>query len=103
MQGAANVHHYRPMFEHIVLRRSDGGNAISAGQIAQALLFYKRVHAIIEPTDANDPPGADEVRAYVKGRLLAYKVPKTIEIIDAIPRSEAMKVNRGRLVEARGG
>ncbi len=63
----------------------------------------QRVHAIIEPVDQADPPTLDEVKAYVKGRLLAYKVPKSIEIIDAIPRSEAMKVNRGRLVEARGG
>ena len=63
----------------------------------------RRVHAIIEPADPADPPTFDEVRAYAKSRLLAYKVPKSIEIVDAIPRSEAMKVNRGRLVEARGG
>jgi bile acid-coenzyme A ligase len=63
----------------------------------------RRVHAIIEPVDRDDPVTLDEVRAYVKSRLLPYKVPKTIEIVDAIPRSEAMKVNRGRLVEARGG
>lgn len=63
----------------------------------------RRVHAIIAPADAGDPPSLDEVREYAKGRLLAYKVPKSIEILDAIPRSEAMKVNRGRLVEARGG
>ena len=61
----------------------------------------QRVHAVIEPTDQADPPTLDEVTKYVKGRLLAYKVPKSIEIIDAIPRSEAMKVNRGRLVESR--
>lgn len=36
------------MFEHIVLRRAEGGTPISAGQIAQALLFYQRVHAIID-------------------------------------------------------
>jgi bile acid-coenzyme A ligase len=30
-------------------------------------------------------------------------VPKTVEFVDAIPRSEATKVNRGRLVDARGG
>jgi len=63
----------------------------------------RRVHAIIAPVDPDDPPTFDEVRAYAKSRLLAYKVPKSIEILDAIPRSEAMKVNRGRLVEARGG
>ena len=53
--------------------------------------------------DPTDPPSFDEVKEYAKGRLLPYKVPKSLEIVDAIPRSEAMKVNRGRLVEARGG
>lgn len=63
----------------------------------------RRVHAIVEPADPADPPTFDEVKAYAKGRLLAYKVPKSVEIVDAIPRSEAMKVNRGRLVDERGG
>ena len=63
----------------------------------------RRVHAVIEPVDADDPPTLDEVTAYVRNRLLPYKVPKTIEIVDAIPRSEAMKVNRGRMVAERGG
>jgi hypothetical protein len=36
------------MFEHIVLRRAEGGTPITAGQIAQALLFYKQVHTIID-------------------------------------------------------
>ena len=61
----------------------------------------RRVHAIIEPANPADPPTFDEVRAYAKQRLIAYKVPKSVEIVEAIPRSEAMKVNRGRLVEAR--
>jgi bile acid-coenzyme A ligase len=63
----------------------------------------RRVHAVIEPADPARPPTAAEVRAYAKARLAAYKVPKTIEVVDAIPRSAATKVNRGRLVEARGG
>jgi bile acid-coenzyme A ligase len=63
----------------------------------------RRVHAIIAPADPADPPSFDELKAYAKGRLLPYKVPKSVEIVDAIPRSEAMKVNRGRLVDARGG
>jgi bile acid-coenzyme A ligase len=63
----------------------------------------RRVHAIIEPADHASPPAAAEVIAYAKSRLAAYKVPKTVEIIDAIPRSEATKVNRGRLIEERGG
>ncbi|HEX4427659.1 MAG TPA: AMP-binding protein [Frankiaceae bacterium] len=63
----------------------------------------RRVHAIIEPSDLKEPPTFEEIVAYAKSRLTPYKVPKSIEVVDAIPRSEATKVNRGRLVEARGG
>jgi bile acid-coenzyme A ligase len=63
----------------------------------------RRVHALIEPTDPDDPPGAHDVIAFAKGRLAAYKVPKTVEAIARIPRSAATKVNRSALVEARGG
>jgi bile acid-coenzyme A ligase len=63
----------------------------------------RRVHAIVEPVDPADPPTSEEVIAHAKARLAAYKVPKSVELVDAIPRSAATKVNRGRLVEARGG
>lgn len=63
----------------------------------------RRVHAIIEPADPACPPTADEVRDYARSRLAPDKVPKTVEIVTAIPRSEATKVNRGRLIEQRGG
>ncbi|MDP3651959.1 MAG: hypothetical protein Q8R67_09785 [Rhodoferax sp.] len=36
------------MFEHIVLRRAEGGLAISAGQIAEALLYYQKLHIVID-------------------------------------------------------
>ncbi|MDP3798891.1 MAG: hypothetical protein Q8R06_17390 [Polaromonas sp.] len=36
------------MFEKIVLRRSETGAAITAGQIAEALLFYQNVHLVID-------------------------------------------------------
>jgi bile acid-coenzyme A ligase len=63
----------------------------------------RRVHAIIEPADPSAVPTVEEVIGYAKGRLAPYKVPKSIEIVDAMPRSAATKVNRGRLIEARGG
>jgi bile acid-coenzyme A ligase len=63
----------------------------------------RRVHAIVEPADPAAPPPESEVVAYAKDRLAAYKVPKTVEFVDAIPRSEATKVNRRALVDARGG
>jgi bile acid-coenzyme A ligase len=63
----------------------------------------RRVHAVIEPDDPAEPPTFDEIRAHAKDRLAAYKVPKTIEIVDAMPRSAATKVNRQALIDARGG
>lgn len=36
------------MFEKIVLRRSEGGQALTAGELAQALLFYQNVHIILD-------------------------------------------------------
>ena len=63
----------------------------------------RRVHAIIQPADPSAPPSPEEVISYAKARLAPYKVPKTVEIVDVIPRSEATKVSRGALVAARGG
>ncbi|ROO85923.1 bile acid-coenzyme A ligase [Actinocorallia herbida] len=62
----------------------------------------QRVHAVVEPADPASPPSADEVIAYAKSRLAAYKVPKTVEFTE-IPRSAATKVNRGAMRAARGG
>ena len=109
---------------HIVDRRVDmiitGGANVFPAEIESALIDHpgiadvvviglqdpewgRRVHAVIEPADPSSPPTVDEVRAYAKSRLAAYKVPKTVEFVDAIPRTEATKVSRGALVDARGG
>ena len=61
----------------------------------------QRVHAIIEPKEGAAPPSFDDVVAFAKSRLAAYKVPKSVEIVDVIPRSAATKVNRGALVAER--
>ncbi len=63
----------------------------------------RRVHAIIHPADPANPPSTEEIIAFAKGRLAPYKVPKTVELVDAIPRTEAMKVNRAALVAERDG
>ena len=63
----------------------------------------RRVHAVIEARDPAAPPTAADVIGYAKSRLAAYKVPKTVEFVDAIPRSAATKVNRGAMVAEREG
>lgn len=61
----------------------------------------RRVHAIVEPVDPDDPPTADALKAYARERLAAYKVPKDFEIVARIPRTDAGKVNRGALTTER--
>lgn len=36
------------MFEHIVMRRSEGGQPVTAGQIAEALFYYQKLHLFID-------------------------------------------------------
>jgi bile acid-coenzyme A ligase len=61
------------------------------------------VHAIVVPTSPDAPPTTDDVVAFAKARVASYKAPKTVEIVDRIPRSEATKVNRAALIADRGG
>ena len=61
----------------------------------------RRVHAIVQLKQSGRSPTAEDLRAWCKGRLTAYKVPKTYEIVDRVPRSEAGKLNRTRLAEER--
>lgn len=63
----------------------------------------RRVHAVIQLADSTTPLTEQDVIKYAKARLAAYKVPKTVEIVDQIPRTAATKVNRSAMVEARGG
>jgi len=111
-------------FLYLVDRRADliisGGANVYPAEVEVALIDHpeivdvvvigltdaqwgRRVHAVVEPRDPSSPPTAEDVIAFAKGRLAPYKVPKTVEMVEAIPRSEATKVNRGRLIEARGG
>jgi len=63
----------------------------------------RRVHAIIEPRDPAAPPSREDIVGWAKQRLAPYKVPKTVEVVESIPRSEATKVSRQALVAERGG
>jgi bile acid-coenzyme A ligase len=111
-------------FLYIVDRRVDliitGGVNVFPAEVETALLEHpdiadvvvvglkdeewgRRVHAIVQPRDPSRPPTLEQLRAYAKSKLNAHKAPKSLEIVDAIPRSAATKVNRGALVDERGG
>jgi bile acid-coenzyme A ligase len=61
----------------------------------------RRVHAIVQPVAGEAGLDPDEVIGFAKQRLAPYKVPKTVEVVAAIPRSDAMKLNRAALVAER--
>jgi bile acid-coenzyme A ligase len=63
----------------------------------------RRVHAIVQASDPDHPPDTAEIITFAKSRLAAYKVPKTVEYVNVIPRNEAMKFNRAALTEERDG
>ncbi len=63
----------------------------------------RRVHAIVQPVDPANPPAPDEVIRFAKERLASYKAPKTVELVDALPRSDAMKLSRAALAAERDG
>jgi bile acid-coenzyme A ligase len=63
----------------------------------------RRVHAVVQLADPGRPLTEQQLIEYAKSRLAAYKVPKTVEFVDEIPRTAATKVNRSAMVEARGG
>ncbi len=111
-------------FLHIADRRSDliitGGANVFPAEVENALSDHpgiadvvvigladpewgRRVHAIVEPRDPAAPPAESDIITFAKSRLAGYKAPKTVEIIDRIPRSEATKVSRTSLVDERGG
>jgi bile acid-coenzyme A ligase len=63
----------------------------------------RRVHAVVQLADPQRPLTVEQVTEYAKSRLAAYKVPKTVEFVDEIPRTAATKVNRSAMIAARGG
>jgi len=61
----------------------------------------RRVHAIIQPLDAAHPPALADLNVQARERIASYKVPKTYEIVDELPRNEAGKIRRSALVADR--
>lgn len=111
-------------FLYIADRRSDmivtGGANVFPAEVESALADHaeiadvvilgladpewgRRVHAVVQPVDTSRPPTALQVIRYAKSRLASYKVPKTVEFVDEIPRTAATKVSRSAMIEARGG
>ena len=88
-----------------------GGENVAPLEVEQALLSHPAVadaavvgrpdpewgEAIAALVVLREPASEDELRSWCRGRLASHKVPKRIEIVDALPRSAAGKLLRTRL------
>jgi long-chain acyl-CoA synthetase len=91
-----------------------GGHNIMPGEIESALFEHpgvvdaavigiphpvlgEDVAAWVVPKEPHRPP-EDELREFLRCRLADYKVPRRITFVDALPRNDAGKVIRSRLV-----
>jgi bile acid-coenzyme A ligase len=97
--GGANVF---PAEVECALAEHDGIADVVVIGLADAE-WGRRVHAVVQLADGTQPLTDRDVIAYAKTRLAAYKVPKTVEFVEEIPRTAATKVNRAAMIAARGG
>ena len=59
--------------------------------------FGKRLRAFV--VAAEEPPGAEELKAYVKENLARYKVPRDVVFVDELPRNATGKVLKRELAK----
>jgi bile acid-coenzyme A ligase len=52
------------------------------------------LHALIVASDPANPPDIDSLREHCQGLISAHKIPMTADVVDALPRSHAGKVER---------
>jgi bile acid-coenzyme A ligase len=93
--GGANVY---PDEIEIVIRTMPGVDDCVVVPRSHADL-RESVHAVVSLRADGPQPSVEEIHDYLVGRLTPYKVPRTIEIVPAIDRTEAGKVRRKRYRE----
>jgi o-succinylbenzoate---CoA ligase len=89
-----------------------GGEKVVAGEVAAVLARHhgvrdvavvgrgdpewgERVTAVVVPGD--DPPGLEELRAWVRAKLPAYAAPRQLELVDELPLLPSGKPDLERL------
>jgi acyl-CoA synthetase (AMP-forming)/AMP-acid ligase II len=59
--------------------------------------------AFVVPVDRTCPPSIEELRAWIRQRLADYKAPDRVEIVDELPLTAMLKVDKGALRERLAG
>ncbi len=94
VSGGENV--FPQEVENLLLERPDVFDAAVIG--VDDAEFGKRLRAFVVP-EPGVTPDADEIKAYVKGNLARYKVPRDVVFLDELPRNTTGKLLRRVLSE----
>jgi acyl-CoA synthetase (AMP-forming)/AMP-acid ligase II len=84
--------------EHVLCRHPDVADVAVVGVPDPS--WGEIVCAVVVPTPGTPPPSLAELRALCHGKLAAFKHPRRLELVDAIPRTPStLQVQRRLLVE----
>jgi bile acid-coenzyme A ligase len=61
----------------------------------------QRAHAVVVVSDSECPPSAEVILAHARSLLSPYKVPRSVEFVESLPRTEMFKIRRSALVAER--
>lgn len=95
--GGSNV--YSAEVEAVLLEHPQVSDAVVIGLADPE--WGKRVHAVVSGYEGGRRPEPAELAAWCRDLLTSYKVPKAFEVVDALPRDEAGKINKRAMVLAR--
>ena len=98
ISGGANI--YPAEVEAVLTQFNGVADAVVIGLKDEEL--GRRVHALIEPS-ASFHLCQTALDAHLRNYLARYKVPRTYEIVERLPRDEAGKIRRSMLRDERGG
>jgi bile acid-coenzyme A ligase len=61
----------------------------------------KTVHAVVQPRDPANPPAVADLDVHCRKRLASYKVPRSYEFVDGLPRDDTGKIRRSAMAAER--
>jgi acyl-CoA synthetase (AMP-forming)/AMP-acid ligase II len=93
IRGGYNVY---PLEVENVLVEHPGVDKVAVLGVATPVIGEIGV-AFVVPVDAGKPPSLDELRAWTRERLADYKAPDRIEIVDDLPLTAMLKVDKVEL------
>jgi acyl-CoA synthetase (AMP-forming)/AMP-acid ligase II len=93
VRGGYNVY---PVEVEAVLSAHDGVAAVAMVPRPDPVMGEIGV-AVVVPRDASRPPALEDLRAFARDRLAAYKLPEGITIVESLPLTAGEKVDRTAL------